>query len=85
MPRPSTTIRSSARNTQTACRRSSSSILRVDKRWIFNRWMLNAYLDLENVFNRANPEAMQYNYDYTKEAGARGTSPLSHHRIAGEF
>jgi len=28
--------------------------LRVDKRWIFNRWMLNAYLDLQNVFNRAN-------------------------------
>jgi hypothetical protein len=34
--------------------------LRVDKLWIFNRWTLNAYLDLQNVFNRANPEAMQY-------------------------
>ena len=46
--------------------------LRVDKRWIFNRWMLNAYLDLQNVFNRANPEAMQYNYDYTKHQVRQG-------------
>ena len=46
--------------------------LRVDKRWIFNRWMLNAYLDLQNVFNRANPEAMQYNYDYTKQRVRQG-------------
>ena len=46
--------------------------IRVDKRWIFNRWMLNAYLDLQNVFNRANPEAMQYNYDYTKHQVRQG-------------
>jgi TonB family protein len=46
--------------------------LRVDKRWIFNSWMLNAYLDLQNVFDRANPEAMQYNYNYTKQQVRQG-------------
>ncbi len=46
--------------------------IRVDKRWIFNRWMLNAYLDLQNVFNRANPEALQYNYDFTKSRVREG-------------
>ena len=46
--------------------------LRVDKLWIFNRWTLNAYLDLQNVFNRANPEAMQYNYDFTKSRVRQG-------------
>jgi TonB family protein len=46
--------------------------LRVDKRWIFNRWMLNAYLDLQNVLYRANPEAMQYNYDFTKHQVRQG-------------
>jgi TonB family protein len=59
--------------------------LRVDKRWIFNRWMLNAYLDLENVFNRANPEAMQYNYDYTKKQVREGLPLYPIIGLRGEF
>jgi outer membrane receptor protein involved in Fe transport len=59
--------------------------LRVDKRWIFNRWMLNAYLDLQNVFNRANPEAMQYNYDYTKKQVREGLPLYPIIGLRGEF
>ena len=59
--------------------------VRVDKRWIFNRWMLNAYLDLQNVFNRANPEAMQYNYDYTKHQVRQGLPIYPIIGLRGEF
>jgi outer membrane receptor protein involved in Fe transport len=40
--------------------------LRVDKRWVFDAWILGAYLDLQNVYNRGNPEGEQYNFDYTQ-------------------
>jgi len=59
--------------------------LRVDKRWIFNHWMMNAYLDLQNVFNRANPEAIQYNYDYTKSRVRSGFPLYPIFGLRGEF
>jgi outer membrane cobalamin receptor len=59
--------------------------LRVDKRWIFNRWMLNAYLDLQNVINRANPEAIQYNYDFTKSRVRQGLPIYPIIGLRGEF
>ena len=59
--------------------------LRVDKRWIFNRWMLNAYLDLQNVLNRANPEAIQYNYDFTKSQVRQGLPIYPIIGLRGEF
>ena len=41
--------------------------LRVDKRWVFNRWMFNLYLDVQNVYNRRNAEGVVYNYDYSQQ------------------
>ena len=46
--------------------------LRVDKRWTFKRWWLEAYLDLLNVVRGQNPEQREYNYDYTESAYIRG-------------
>ena len=40
--------------------------LRIDKKWIYDRWMLNFYVDLQNVYDRANPEGLTYNYDYSE-------------------
>jgi TonB family protein len=59
--------------------------VRVDKRWIFNRWMLNAYLDLQNAFDRANPEAIQYNYDFTKHQVRQGLPIYPIIGLRGEF
>ncbi len=36
---------------------------RVDKRWVFDRWMLGAYLDVQNVSNTQNSEFRFPNYD----------------------
>lgn len=41
--------------------------LRVDKRWVLNRWMFNLYLDVQNVYNRTNPEGVVYNFDYSRQ------------------
>ncbi len=34
--------------------------------------MLNAYLDIQNVYNRANPEGESYNYDFSQAKPQRG-------------
>ena len=39
---------------------------RIDKRWVFDRWMLAAYLDVQNVTNRQNAEYRFPNYDCTQ-------------------
>ncbi len=41
--------------------------LRVDKKFVFDRWMLAVYIDVQNTYNRENPEGIQYNYDYTEK------------------
>ena len=46
--------------------------LRVDKRWILRRASVTAYLDVQNVYNRANVEAYIYNYDFSSAAGGVG-------------
>ena len=40
--------------------------IRIDKRWIADRWQANLYLDLQNAYNRKNPEAVNYSYDYSE-------------------
>jgi len=34
--------------------------LRIDKTWTFNRWKLGLYLDIQNLYNRANTETLVY-------------------------
>jgi hypothetical protein len=46
--------------------------VRVDKEWRFDAWILAAYLEVQNVYNRQNPEGVQYNYDYSQSAVTPG-------------
>lgn len=41
--------------------------MRVDKKFVYDRWMFSVYLDVQNTYNRANPESIQYNYDSTQK------------------
>ncbi|HEY8378217.1 MAG TPA: TonB-dependent receptor, partial [Nannocystis sp.] len=38
--------------------------LRVDKRFVYRRVMMNVYLDIINVYNRQNGEAWSYSYNF---------------------
>ncbi len=40
--------------------------LRVDKRWTWRLISLNAYVDIQNTYNRRNLEGRVYSYDYTQ-------------------
>jgi TonB family protein len=42
--------------------------VRVDKRFVFDDWSLTAYVDVQNVTNQQNPEALFYNFNYTQSA-----------------
>jgi TonB family protein len=59
--------------------------LRVDKRWVFNRWMFNAYLDIQNVSNHTNVEGTSYNYDYSKSQSTSGIPIYPILGLRGEF
>ncbi|MSP92061.1 MAG: TonB-dependent receptor [Myxococcales bacterium] len=37
--------------------------VRVDKKWVYESWMLSIYMDVQNVYNRQNAESIRYNFD----------------------
>ena len=59
--------------------------LRIDKRWIQQGWILNAYLDVQNVYNRQNPEGLDYNFDYTESVVQSGLPILTILGLRAEF
>ena len=46
--------------------------IRLDKTWIYNKWIFTAYVDLQNVYNRANPEQLEFNFNYQKTTYTHG-------------
>jgi TonB family protein len=59
--------------------------LRIEKRWVYEQWMLNAYLDVQNVYNRRNPEGLIYNYDYRETTVQQGLPLLPILGLRAEF
>ncbi len=59
--------------------------VRVDKRWIYQRWMLNLYLDIQNIYNRANVEDFDYNFNYAKSSPQQGLPILTILGVKAEF
>lgn len=49
--------------------------LRVDKKFVFDTWILGLYLDVQNVYNRMNEEGTSYNYDFS-QSGPTGGLPI---------
>jgi hypothetical protein len=59
--------------------------LRIDKKWIYNNWILSAYLDIQNLTNRANIQSVQYAYDYQSSTQISGLPILPTFGVKGEF
>jgi hypothetical protein len=59
--------------------------VRVDKTWAFDGFLLVAYLDLQNAYNRANPEAIQYSYDARQSTFQSGLPLIPSFGVRGEF
>jgi len=59
--------------------------LRLDKRWIYQNWMLNAYLDIQNVYDSTNPEGLRYNYDFSESRPTQGMPIVTILGLRAEF
>lgn len=59
--------------------------LRVDRRWVFETWILEAYIDILNVTNRRNAEGTNYNFDFTQSQPTRGLPIIPAFGVKGEF
>jgi TonB family protein len=59
--------------------------IRIDKRWIYQSWMLNAYLDIQNVYSQRNVSSIEYNYDYSKKVPQIGLPIVPVLGLRGEF
>jgi TonB family protein len=59
--------------------------LRVDKTWRFKAWQLAFYVDIQNVYNHAAAEGIQYNFNYTKREYITGLPFLPTLGLRGDF
>jgi TonB family protein len=59
--------------------------VRLDKQWVFDRCLLDAYVDLQNATNHTNPEGIAYNYDYTQSKVSQGLPILPFLGLRAEF
>ena len=53
--------------------------------WTFDRWRYSMYLDVQNVWNASNPEAIDYNYNFTIENPISGLPLLPILGLRGDF
>ncbi|MGM0576809.1 MAG: TonB-dependent receptor domain-containing protein [Myxococcota bacterium] len=59
--------------------------IRFDKRWVFDAWMLNLYLEIQNLYNRANHEGWNYAYDYSDRESISGLPIIPNFGLEAEF
>ncbi len=59
--------------------------LRADKKWIYERMILTAYLDIQNATNRQNVESVSYAYDYSTRTDVTGLPIIPSIGLKGEF
>ena len=59
--------------------------VRIDKRFVFQDWMLALYVDVQNATNRQNVEAVLNAYDYSAQTSVTGLPILPVLGVRGEF
>ena len=59
--------------------------VRVDRAWIYDRWQLTAYLDLQNATNRRNVEMINWSYDWDEELPIYGLPIIPAFGVRGEW
>ena len=59
--------------------------IRVDRKWVFDKWLFTLYLEIQNTLNRGNPEGVRYNYNYTDRRFITGLPIIPSLGIRGEL
>lgn len=58
---------------------------RVDRKWIYDTWILSYYLDIQNITGHKNQEGIQYSYDYSQKQEVTGLPTIPTVGLKGEF
>jgi len=59
--------------------------LRFDRKWVYDTWILSAYLDIQNITNNQNVQSISYNYDYSDSSKTSGLPIIPIFGVKGEF
>jgi TonB family protein len=59
--------------------------VRVDKTWLFNRWSLGVYVDVQNIYNAKNAEFVQDDYRFRTQGVVAGLPILPVLGIKGSY
>jgi len=59
--------------------------IRIDKGWQFRTWRLSAYLDVQNVYNYASRDSLQYNFNFTQSQYGTGLPIIPSLGVRGEI
>lgn len=59
--------------------------IRLDRKWIFDQWILTAYLEIQNALNRSNIERDNYNYNFTQSRPVTSLPIIPSIGIRGEL
>jgi hypothetical protein len=59
--------------------------LRIDKTWVYDTWLLNVYLDIQNATNQKNSEGIRYSYNYAEKRDIASFPVLPTFGIRGDF
>src|SRR3972149_1659510 len=57
--------------------------LRLERQFVFDTWRLTAYLDVQNVYNRRNPERYQSSYENRERTVIPGVALAAGWALAG--
>ena len=58
---------------------------RVDRKFIYKKWILSSYLDIQNITNANNGQGISYSYDYSEKEKSAGTPIIPIIGLRGEF
>lgn len=59
--------------------------IRIDRKFVYDKWILTAYLDVQNILNSENSQNISYSYDYSENKKIRGLPILPTIGLKGEF
>jgi hypothetical protein len=59
--------------------------IRIDRRFIYETWILTAYIDIQNAYNAQNAQNITYAYDFSDNKKVRGLPILPTFGLKGEF
>ena len=58
---------------------------KVSRKFLFKRWILDAYLDIQNVYNYQATEFLLWNFNYTRSTTLNGLPIIPSIGLKGEF